>query len=155
MQIRLKTLVLIQFSRKKHPGTFIHNILARRYLLLRNNLSPAAQCSPHFSQSDTKTPRKTEKSPSPIQDRLVSGHVQLQRAGNLAAAEAAGADVDVLGGTVNNRLYALHIGLPCAVGTSVGVADLNPEGNALIAELALCHAEAPPWMVFAENTALL
>ena len=98
---------------------------------------------------------KTEKSPSPIQDRLVSGHVQLQRAGNLAAAEAAGADVDVLGGTVNNRLYALHIGLPCAVGTSVGVADLNPEGNALIAELALCHAEAPPWMVFAENTALI
>ena len=90
------------------------------------------------------SPSKTEKSPSPYQDRLVSGHVQLQRASNLAAAEAAGADVDVLGGTVNNRLYALHIGLPSTIGTSVRMADFNTKSNALIAKLALCHAEAPP-----------
>jgi hypothetical protein len=108
-----------------------------------------------FSTREVKTPVKPKKARLHNQDRLVSGHVQLQRAGNLAAAEAAGADVDVLRSTVNNRFHALHIGLPCAVGASVGVADFDPEGNALVAELALCHAEAPPWMVYAENTALL
>ena len=103
----------------------------------------------------TKNPRKTEKSPSPLQDRLVSGHVQLQRAGNLAAAEATGADVNMLRSSVYDGLDALHIRLPGTVRTSVRVAYFDSECHVLITKLTLCHAEAPPWMVFAENTALI
>ena len=43
------------------------------------------------------------------------------------------------GGTVDDRLHTLHIGLPGTIGTPVRVRDLNAEGNALIAELALSH----------------
>ena len=60
-------------------------------------------------------------------------------AGDLAAAEAAGAGVDVLRATVNYRLDALDIGLPGAVGAPVGVADLDAEGHILAAKFTLCH----------------
>lgn len=43
------------------------------------------------------------------------------------------------GRTVDDRLHTLDIGLPRAIGTSVGVGDLNTEGNTLIAKLALSH----------------
>ena len=43
------------------------------------------------------------------------------------------------GRTIDDRLDALDIGLPGAIGTSVGVGDLNTEGHALIAVFALCH----------------
>ena len=45
----------------------------------------------------------------------------------------------MLGRTVYDGLDALHIGLPCTVASSVGVADLNAKNNALIAEFTLCH----------------
>ena len=64
---------------------------------------------------------------------------QLHRAGDLAAAEAAGADVDMLGGTVHDGLDALHVRLPGTVGPSVRMADLDAESHILVAELALCH----------------
>ena len=67
-------------------------------------------------------------------DRLVSGNVKLHSAGDLAAAQAAGADVNVLGRTVYYGLDALHIGLPGTVGASVGMADLDAERHVLIAE---------------------
>ena len=73
-------------------------------------------------------------------DRLVSGNVKLHSAGDLAAAEAASADVNMLGGTVYDGLDALHIRLPRTVGTSVGMADLNAESHTLVAELTLCHS---------------
>ena len=41
--------------------------------------------------------------------------------------------------TVDNRLHALDIGLPHSVGTSVRMGDLDAEGNALAADIALCH----------------
>ena len=41
--------------------------------------------------------------------------------------------------TVNDRLDALDVGLPCSVGPSVGMGDLDPERNALAANIALCH----------------
>ena len=63
-----------------------------------------------------------------------------QRADNLAAAQAASADVNMLGASVHDGLDALHIGLPCTVGSSVGVADLDTKGNALITKFALCHS---------------
>jgi hypothetical protein len=92
---------------------------------------------------------RTEKSPS-FTDRLVSGNfkIKLHSAGdlifvycadNLAAAQATSADVNMLGASVHDGLDALHIGLPCTVGSSVGVADLDAEGNALITKFALCH----------------
>ena len=60
-------------------------------------------------------------------------------AGDLAAAEAAGAGVDVLGASVDDGLYALDVGLPGAVGTPVRVADLDAEGHVLAAEFTLRH----------------
>ena len=65
--------------------------------------------------------------------------IKLHSAGDLAAAQAAGADVNVLGRTVYYGLDALHIGLPGTVGASVGMADLDAERHVLIAELTLCH----------------
>ena len=73
-------------------------------------------------------------------DRLRSGNVGLHSAGDLAAAQAAGADVDVLGRTVHDGLDALHVRLPGTVGTTVRMADLDAEGHILVAELALCHS---------------
>ena len=60
--------------------------------------------------------------------------------GDLAAAEAAGAHINVLRGTVDDGLDALNVGLPHTVGATVGVAHLDTESNALFAEFALCHS---------------
>ena len=71
---------------------------------------------------------------------LVSGNIKLlHSAGDLAAAEAASAYVNVLGAAVYDGLDALHIGLPCTVGTSVGMGNLNTKGYALVAKLTFCH----------------
>ena len=45
----------------------------------------------------------------------------------------------MLRGTVNNSLYPSYVGFPGSVGTSVGVGNLDPEGNALVTELTLSH----------------
>ena len=42
--------------------------------------------------------------------------------------------------TVDHRLDALHIGLPSTIGTSVGVGNLNAEGNALTTKITLSHS---------------
>ena len=82
--------------------------------------------------------RENEKS-SPSGE-LVSGNIRLlHSAGDLAAAQAASASINVLGTSVHDRLDALHIGLPSTVGTSVGVGYLNAKGNALVAKLTFCH----------------
>ena len=43
------------------------------------------------------------------------------------------------GGTVDDRLHTLHIGLPGTIGTPVRVGHLNAEAHALVAKLALSH----------------
>ena len=43
------------------------------------------------------------------------------------------------GGTVDDRLHPLHVGLPGAVGAAVGVGNLDAEGHALVAEFAFGH----------------
>ena len=43
------------------------------------------------------------------------------------------------GGTVDDRLHTLHIGLPGTIAASVRVGNLNAESHALIAKLALSH----------------
>ena len=60
-------------------------------------------------------------------------------AGDLAAAEAAGACIDVFRSSVHDGLDALHIGFPRAIGASVRVAHLNAKRHALVAKLTLCH----------------
>ena len=42
--------------------------------------------------------------------------------------------------TVHDSLNALHIGLPGTIGTSVGVGNLDTEGNALATIITLCHS---------------
>ena len=81
---------------------------------------------------------KTEKSPS-CSTGLIRVMLKLHSAGDLAAAQAASASVNVRGGTVYDGLDALHIGLPCTVGASVGVADFDAECHILITKLTLCH----------------
>ena len=63
----------------------------------------------------------------------------LDCAGNLTRTQTAGTNIHVAGRTVDDRLNALHVGLPGAIGASVGVGNLNTESHALIAKLALCH----------------
>ena len=58
----------------------------------------------------------------------------------LAGAQASGANIDVAGRTLHDRLDALDIGLPCTVGTTVRVRDLNTKSNALAADFAFCHS---------------
>ena len=66
--------------------------------------------------------------------------VQLDSPGHFTGTEATGAHIDVLGRTLHNRLNALHIGLPGAVGAAVRVRHLNAEHNALIAKFTLGHS---------------
>ena len=71
---------------------------------------------------------------------LVSGNIRLlHSAGDLAAAQAASACVNVLGTSVHDRLDALHVGLPSTVGTSVRMGNLDAEGKTLVAKFTLCH----------------
>ena len=65
--------------------------------------------------------------------------VQSDRSGDLTGTHTPGTNIHMAGGTVDDRLHALHIGLPGTIGTPVRVGNLNAEGNALVAELALCH----------------
>ena len=71
--------------------------------------------------------------------------LELHRAGDLSGTQAAGAGVHTLGGTVNDRLYAADVGLPAAVGTSVGVGHTDTKGNSLATIFTLCHCSAPPF----------
>ena len=71
---------------------------------------------------------------------------ELHRAGDLSGTQAAGAGVHTLGGTVNDRLNAADVGLPAAVGTSVGVGHTDTEGHGLATIFPLCHCSAPPFI---------
>lgn len=59
---------------------------------------------------------------------------------DLAGAQASGANIDVAGRTLHDCFDALDIGLPCTVGTTVRVRDLNTKSNALAADFAFCHS---------------
>ena len=70
--------------------------------------------------------------------------VELDRTLDLIGTEASGTSVHMAGSTVNDSLDALDVGLPCTVGTSVGVGNLNTKGHALAAKITLSHFIAPP-----------
>ena len=59
---------------------------------------------------------------------------------NLVRTEASGTSVHMARSTVNNGLDPLNIGLPGSVGTSVGVGNLDTEGNALATIITLRHS---------------
>ena len=61
------------------------------------------------------------------------------RSGDLAGTHTPGTNIHMAGRAIDDRLHTLHIGLPHPIGTPVRVRDLDAEGNALIAELALSH----------------
>ena len=67
-------------------------------------------------------------------------------ASDLSGTQAAGAGVHTLGRTVNDRLHAADVGLPAAVGTSVGVGHTDTKGNGLATIFTLCHCSAPPFV---------
>ena len=76
--------------------------------------------------------------------RIYVGGDKSDSALNLVGAEASGTSVHMAGSTVNDSLDALDVGLPCTVGTSVGVGNLDTEGHALAAKITLSHFIAPP-----------
>ena len=59
--------------------------------------------------------------------------------GDFAGTQAPGTNIYMARSTVDDRLHTLDIGLPHAVGTPVGVGDLDPEGNTLVTELTFSH----------------
>ena len=64
----------------------------------------------------------------------------LDSALDLAGTEATGTSVHMARSTIHNSLNTLDVGLPGTVGTSVGVGDLNAEGNALATIITLSHS---------------
>ena len=66
-------------------------------------------------------------------------HGKSDSALNLVGAEASGTSVHMAGSSVNDSLNALDVGLPCTIGTSVGVRDLNTKGYALTTKITLSH----------------
>ena len=65
--------------------------------------------------------------------------VQSDRAGNFTRAQAAGAGVDILRGTVHDRLHALDIGVPGTVAPTMRVRNLDTKGNTLAAAFTFSH----------------
>ena len=63
---------------------------------------------------------------------------------NLVGTQASCADIYMARSTVNDCLDTFDVGLPCTVGTSVGVRDLDTEGYALTTKITLSHFLAPP-----------
>ena len=86
---------------------------------------------------ETKNCRRIEKEQA-VWLALLNA-LRLDCALNLVRAEASCADVNMARSTVNDRLDTLDVGLPCTVGSSVRMGDLNAERNALAADIALCH----------------
>ena len=70
--------------------------------------------------------------------------MELDGALNLVGAEASGTCVNMAGSSVNDSLDALDVGLPCTIGTSVGMGNLDTKGHALATKITLSHFIAPP-----------
>ena len=63
----------------------------------------------------------------------------LDSSGNLAGAQAAGANVNGLGGAVYDCLHASDVGLPGSVGSAVRMRYRLSEYYCLSADFTLCH----------------
>ena len=58
----------------------------------------------------------------------------------LIGTEASGTSVHMAGSSIHDCLDALDVGLPFAVGTSVGVGNLNTKGDTLATKITLRHS---------------
>ena len=65
--------------------------------------------------------------------------IQSDRAGNFTRAQAAGAGVDILRGTVHDRLHALDIGVPGTVAPTMRVRNLDTERDTLATARTFGH----------------
>ena len=65
--------------------------------------------------------------------------VQLDRSGDFTGTHTPGTNIHMAGGTVDDCLHTLYVGLPGTIGTTMRVRNLDTEGYALIAKLALSH----------------
>ena len=65
--------------------------------------------------------------------------VQSDRAGNFTRAQAAGAGVDILRGTLDDRLHALDIGVPGTVAPTMRVRNLDTERDTLATARTFGH----------------
>ena len=65
--------------------------------------------------------------------------VQLDRSGDLTGTHTPGTNIHMAGGTIDDCLHTLHVGLPGTIGTTMRVRNADTKGNALIAKLALSH----------------
>ena len=64
---------------------------------------------------------------------------KLDRSGDLTGTHTPGTNIHMAGGTIDDCLHTLHVGLPGTIGTTMRVRNLDTEGYALIAKLALSH----------------
>ena len=76
---------------------------------------------------------------SPAQKSGASFVSQLDSAGNFTGTQAPGTNIYMARRTIDDRLHTLYVGLPGTIGTSMGVGNLDTEGHALVAKLALSH----------------
>ena len=96
-------------------------------------------------------PIKTKKTSRSLSDLFN----ELDGAFNLVGTEASCTDVHMAGGTVNDSLNTLHIGLPSTVGASVGVRDLNTKGNTLAANITFCQLlHLQSWKIHVHRTSV-
>ena len=90
-------------------------------------------------QGEDTEGQRNKKSAASMGGWFFIRHIPLHSAGDLTGTEASGADVYVGGSTLHDRLHALHVGLPGAIGTAMGMGYLDTEHDALLAKVALSH----------------
>ena len=86
-------------------------------------------------------------------DSVFYSHGKSDGALDLIGAEASGTSVHMAGSSVNDSLNALDVGLPCTIGTSVGVRNLDTEGYALTTKITLSHSLHLPSFDYSTNYA--
>ena len=59
--------------------------------------------------------------------------------GDFAGTQTPGTNIYMAGGTIDDCLHTLDIGLPRAVGPPVGMGNLNAKGHTLVTELTFSH----------------
>ena len=96
------------------------------------------------NQKRKKELEKTSSSDSCV----ILKYYTLNCSGNLTGTQATGTRMNTLRRTVNDSLYLCNVGLPCSVGTSVRVRNLDTKSNSLTANITLCHLSAPPLCKF-------
>jgi len=111
-------------------------------------------CFPHPTlltpHSTLHSPHSTLRSPPPFsaggENKNATGEWwrvyqqgESDSALDLIGAEASGTSVHMAGSSVNDSLNALDVGLPCTIGTSVGVRDLDTKRHALTTKITLSH----------------